>query len=135
VMLILVFVLSSFLDNIQRMIAARWRRCCSRATARRVSRRIVALRMRAGRQRRRRQHDDDDVIAGVPPLQVVDAYVAAVPRLIFFSIVAARQQHATSIVKDAPAHHVDAWRFVIVGTILLSASAPTSTSTCATPTC
>jgi len=62
-------------------------------------------------------------IAGVPPLQVVDAYVAAVPALIFFSIVAARQQHAHQpIVKDAPAGiTIDAWRLVIVGTILLSA--------------
>ena len=62
-------------------------------------------------------------IAGVPPLQVLDAYVAAVPALLFFGVVAARQQHAFQpIVKDAPAGiTVDAWRLVIVGAILLSA--------------
>ncbi|MEP7296548.1 MAG: citrate transporter [Burkholderiales bacterium] len=62
-------------------------------------------------------------IAGVPPQQVLDAYVAAVPALIFFSVIAARQQHAYQpIVRDAPAGiHVDPWRLVIVGAILASA--------------
>jgi hypothetical protein len=62
-------------------------------------------------------------IAGVPPLQVIDAYVAAVPALLFFSVFAARQQHAFQpIVKDAPTGiRVDVWRLVIVAVILLSA--------------
>ena len=62
-------------------------------------------------------------IAGVPPRQVLDAYVAAVPALLFFSVVAARQQHAHQpIVKDAPAGIVvDSWRLVIVAAILLAA--------------
>ncbi|HEV7577315.1 MAG TPA: citrate transporter [Caldimonas sp.] len=43
-------------------------------------------------------------IAGVRPLQVFEAYLAAVPALVFFGIVAARQQHAFQpILKDAPA--------------------------------
>lgn len=62
-------------------------------------------------------------IAGVPPLQVLEAYVAAVPALAFFGVIAARQQHAYQpIAKDAPQGIVlDPWRLVIVGVILLSA--------------
>ena len=42
-------------------------------------------------------------IDGVSPLQVLDAYVAAVVALVFFGIVAARQQHAFApITRDAP---------------------------------
>ncbi len=62
-------------------------------------------------------------IAGVPPVQVLDAYVAAVPALLFFSYFASRQQHAFQpITKDAPAGLViDGWRLVIVAMILLAA--------------
>ena len=62
-------------------------------------------------------------IAGVPPSQVFDAYVAALPALLFFGVFAARQQHAYQpIVRDAAAGiRVDAWRLVIVATILLAA--------------
>ena len=62
-------------------------------------------------------------IAGVAPGQVFEAYAAAVPALLFFGVIAARQQHALQpIVKDAPAGvHVDGSRLVIVGLILLSA--------------
>ena len=62
-------------------------------------------------------------IAGVAPSQVFKAYVAAVPALLFFGVIAARQQHALQpIVKDAPAGvRVDWSRLVIVGLILLSA--------------
>ena len=62
-------------------------------------------------------------IAGVAPGQVFEAYVAAVPALLFFGIIAAKQQHALQpIVKDAPAGvHVEWARLAIVGLILLSA--------------
>ncbi len=62
-------------------------------------------------------------IAGVAPGQVFEAYVAAVPALLFFGVIAAKQQHALQpIVKDAPSGvHVDWSRLVIVGLILLSA--------------
>ena len=62
-------------------------------------------------------------IAGVAPGQVFVAYVAAVPALLFFGIIAAKQQHALQpIVKDAPAGvHVEWARLAIVGLILLSA--------------
>ncbi|MEP7099716.1 MAG: citrate transporter [Burkholderiales bacterium] len=62
-------------------------------------------------------------IHGVPPHQVLDAYIAAVPALAFFGIIAARQQHAYQpIIKDnALGVRMDAWRLVIVAAILLAA--------------
>ncbi len=62
-------------------------------------------------------------IAGVRPSQVVEAYIAAVPALLFFGVVAARQQHAFQpMVKDAPAGlRLDGRRLVIVACILLAA--------------
>ena len=62
-------------------------------------------------------------IAGVAPGQVFDAYIAAVPALLFFGIIAAKQQHALQpIVKDAPVGVQVEWsRLAIVGLILLSA--------------
>jgi Na+/H+ antiporter NhaD/arsenite permease-like protein len=62
-------------------------------------------------------------IAGVPPLQVMDAYLAAVPALLIFGVIAARQQHALQpIVKDAASGTAVEWaRVAIVGVILVSA--------------
>ena len=62
-------------------------------------------------------------IAGGSPLQVLEAYIAAVPALLFFGVVAARQQHAHQpIVKDAPRGiKIDGARLAIVAAILLSA--------------
>jgi Na+/H+ antiporter NhaD/arsenite permease-like protein len=62
-------------------------------------------------------------IAGGSPLQVLEAYVAAVPALLFFGFFAARQQHAYQpIVRDAPQGiKIDVARLVIVAAILLSA--------------
>jgi len=62
-------------------------------------------------------------IAGGSPWQVLDAYVAAVPALLFFGVIAARQQHAYQpILKDAPIGvHVDFVRLAIVAAILLAA--------------
>ncbi|MEO7336267.1 MAG: citrate transporter [Caldimonas sp.] len=64
-------------------------------------------------------------IAGVSPGQVVDAYTAAVPALLFFGVVAARQQQAFQpITKDAPAGvRIDGTRLGIVACILVSAVA------------
>jgi Na+/H+ antiporter NhaD/arsenite permease-like protein len=62
-------------------------------------------------------------IAGVSPVQVLRAYVAAVPALLFFGYFAARQQHALQpIAKDAPQGvSLDKARLAIVVIILLSA--------------
>jgi Na+/H+ antiporter NhaD/arsenite permease-like protein len=62
-------------------------------------------------------------IDGVSPLYVLDAYIAAVPALLVIGYFAARQQHAYSpISKDAPPGIAVDWaRVVIVGVILLAA--------------
>ena len=62
-------------------------------------------------------------IAGVNPLQVFDAYVAAGLALLIFGIPAAFQQHRHSpISKDAPPNvHVDWMRVAIVAAILVTA--------------
>jgi len=126
VMLILVFVLSSFLDNIAAaMIGGTMAVVLFKG---RLHVGYLAAIVGASNAGGAGSVVGDTTttmmwIAGVPPLQVFDAYAAALPALLFFGIVAARQQHAYQpIVKDAPAGiTVDAWRLVIVGTILLSA--------------
>jgi Na+/H+ antiporter NhaD/arsenite permease-like protein len=62
-------------------------------------------------------------IDGVSPIVVLDAYVAAIVALVVSGLVAARQQHAYSpIIKDAKVEHrVDWARVGIVAFILLSA--------------
>jgi Na+/H+ antiporter NhaD/arsenite permease-like protein len=64
-------------------------------------------------------------IAGVSPLQVLDAYTAAMPALIFFGIIAARQQHAYQpIMKDAPKGvKLEPARLCIVAIMLVAAIA------------
>ncbi len=62
-------------------------------------------------------------IDGVAPAQVFEAYLGAVPALLIFGIIAARQQHAYQpITKDAPQGARVHWaRLAIVAIILLSA--------------
>ena len=62
-------------------------------------------------------------IAGVKPAQVFEAYVAAVPALLFFGYFAARQQHALQpITRDAaPGVKVEWPRLAIVAVILVAA--------------
>ena len=126
VMLLLVFVLSSFLDNIAAaMIGGTMATVLFKG---RLHVGYLAAIVAASNAGGAGSVVGDTTttmmwIAGVPPLQVLDAYVAAVPALIFFSVFAARQQHAFQpIVKDAPSGiRVDVWRLVIVAVILLSA--------------
>jgi hypothetical protein len=62
-------------------------------------------------------------IAGVSPLEVLEAYIAAGTALVIFGVIAARQQHALQpIQRDAtPDVHVDYAYLGIVGFILASA--------------
>lgn len=62
-------------------------------------------------------------IAGVPPQEVLEAYVAAGTALLIFGVVAARQQHALQpIQKDAnPDDHVDWARLAVVAGMLIAA--------------
>jgi Na+/H+ antiporter NhaD/arsenite permease-like protein len=126
VMLVLVFVLSSFLDNIAAaMIGGTMATVLFKG---RLHIGYLAAIVAASNAGGAGSVVGDTTttmmwIAGVPPLQVLDAYVAAVPALIFFGIVAARQQHAFQpITKDSPEGiRVDGWRLVIVAAILLAA--------------
>jgi Na+/H+ antiporter NhaD/arsenite permease-like protein len=62
-------------------------------------------------------------IAGVPPVQVLEAYVAALVATAIFGFFAARQQHAMQpIMKDSPSDaRFEGVRLAIVAAILLSA--------------
>ena len=64
-------------------------------------------------------------IDGVSPLQVLEAYVGAVVALVFFGIIAAHQQHAHApITKDAdPSARVDYGRLVVCAFMLVAAVA------------
>jgi Na+/H+ antiporter NhaD/arsenite permease-like protein len=64
-------------------------------------------------------------LGGIPPTQVLHAYVAAVGAFLVFAIPAARQQHRLQpITRDAdPAIHVDWPRLVIVAVMLVCAVA------------
>ena len=125
-MLVLVFVLSSFLDNIAAaMIGGTMATVLFKG---RLHIGFLAAIVAASNAGGSGSVVGDTTttmmwIAGVAPLQVLDAYVAAVPALVFFGIFAARQQHAFEpITKDAPAGiRVDWLRLVIVLTILLAA--------------
>ena len=99
VLLVLVFVLSSFLDNIAAALiggtVARQR--ISGQGAYRLSRRHRrGVERRRIRQRRRRHHHDHDVDRGVSPLSVVEAYVAAIVAMMIFAVPASIQQQRFS---------------------------------------
>jgi Na+/H+ antiporter NhaD/arsenite permease-like protein len=62
-------------------------------------------------------------IAGVPPAEVFEAYIAAFVAIAIFGVIAAKQQHALQpIMKDDPGNaYFEAPRLVIVAIILLTA--------------
>jgi len=123
VMLILVFVLSSFLDNIAAaMIGGTMATVLYKG---RLHVGFLAAIVAASNAGGAGSVVGDTTttmmwIAGVPPAMVLDAYVAAVPALLFFGVIAARQQHAFQpITRDAPAGIRVEWsRLVIVAIIL-----------------
>jgi Na+/H+ antiporter NhaD/arsenite permease-like protein len=126
VMLILVFVISSFLDNIAAaMIGGTM---ASVMYQKKVHIGFLAAIVAASNAGGAGSVVGDTTttmlwIAGVSPMQVLNAYIAAVPALIFFGIIAARQQHAYQpIMKDAKVGaKVEYARLGIVAIILLSA--------------
>ncbi len=126
VLLILVFVLSSFLDNIAAAMIGGT--VAAAVFNKRVHIGYLAAIVAASNAGGAGSVVGDTTttmiwIAGGSPLQVLDAYIAAVPALLFFSFFAARQQHAYQpIVRDAPRGiKVDGARLVIVAAILISA--------------
>lgn len=128
VMLILVFVISSFLDNIAAaMIGGTM---AAVLYQKRVHIGFLAAIVAASNAGGAGSVVGDTTttmlwIAGVNPMQVLDAYIAAIPALVFFGIIAARQQHAYQpIMKDAKAGaRVEFARLGIVAIILASAVA------------
>ena len=126
VMLLLVFVLSSFLDNIAAaMIGGTMATVLYKG---RLHVGFLAAIVAASNAGGAGSVVGDTTttmmwIAGVPPQMVFDAYVAAVPAMLFFGVIAARQQHAFQpITRDAPAGiHVKWARLAIVAVILLFA--------------
>jgi Na+/H+ antiporter NhaD/arsenite permease-like protein len=125
-MLIIVFVLSSFLDNIAAamiggtMAAGLYRK--------RVHIGFLAAIVAASNAGGAGSVVGDTTttmmwIAGVPARQVFDAYAGAVVALAIFGVIAARQQHAFQpIMKDAPTGaRLDGSRLAIVAIILLAA--------------
>jgi Na+/H+ antiporter NhaD/arsenite permease-like protein len=123
VLLILVFVLSSFLDNIAAALIGG-------TVASAVFRKKVHIGYLAGIVAASNAGGSGSVVgdttttmlwlAGASPLSVLDAYVAAVVALVIVGVVASRQQQAYSpIIKDAKVmHRVDWARVGIVFWIL-----------------
>ena len=126
VMLILVFVLSSFLDNIAAaMIGGTMAATLFRG---RLHVGFLAAIVAASNAGGCGSVVGDTTttmmwIAGVKPGQVFEGYIAGVPALLLFSVIAARQQHALQpITKDAAAGVRIEWtRVGIVALILASA--------------
>ena len=128
VLLVMVFVLSSFLDNIAAALIGG-------AMAGVVFRKRVHIGYLAAIVAASNAGGAGSVVGdttttmmwidGVSPLAVLDAYVAASVALVVTGLVAARQQHAYApIVKDAPAGIAVDWpRVGIVAFILLAAIA------------
>jgi Na+/H+ antiporter NhaD/arsenite permease-like protein len=126
VLLILIFVLSSFLDNIAAAMIGGT--VAAAVFSKRVHVGYLAAIVAASNAGGAGSVVGDTTttmiwIAGGSPFQVLDAYIAAIPALMFFGVIAARQQHAYQpIVRDAPAGiRVDGARLAIVAIILLSA--------------
>ena len=126
VLLVLVFVLSSFLDNIAAALIGG-------TVASAVFRKKVHVGYLAGIVAASNAGGSGSVvgdttttmlwIAGASPLAVLHAYVAAVIALVIVGVIAAKQQHAYSpIIKDAQVdHQVDWMRVAIVFWILVVA--------------
>ena len=126
VLLLMVFVLSSFLDNIAAAVIGG--AMASTVFRGRVHIGYLAAIVAASNAGGSGSVVGDTTttmmwIAGVSPLSVLHAYVAAVPAMIFFGVIAARQQHRHApITANAPAGvRVDWPRLGVVAFILLSA--------------
>ncbi len=126
VLLVMVFALSSFLDNIAAALIGGT--VAASVFARRVHIGYLAAIVAASNAGGSGSVVGDTTttmmwIDGVAPLDVVHAYVAAVVALLVSGLVAARQQHAWQpIQRDAPAGvTVDWMRVAIVGLILATA--------------
>jgi Na+/H+ antiporter NhaD/arsenite permease-like protein len=126
VLLLIIFVLSSFLDNIAAAMIGG-------AMAHVLYRGKVHIGYLAGIVAASNAGGAGSVvgdttttmmwIAGVPPIQVFEAYIGAIVAVLFFGVIAARQQQAYQpIMKDNPkAYTLDYGRLAVVAIVLLSA--------------
>jgi Na+/H+ antiporter NhaD/arsenite permease-like protein len=126
VLLAMVFVLSSFLDNIAAAMIGG-------TVARHVFRRRLDIGFLAAIVASSNAGGSGSVVGdttttmmwidGVPALGVVHAYIAAVPTLLFIAVLAAHQQQSYQpIQRDEAGHHVIGWRsLVAVASILTGA--------------
>jgi Na+/H+ antiporter NhaD/arsenite permease-like protein len=126
VLLVLVFVMSSFLDNIAAAMIGGG--IASTVFGRRVHIGYLAAIVAASNAGGAGSVVGDTTttmiwIAGGHPVQVLDAYVAGVPALLFFGVIAARQQHAYQPIRadPAPGVRIDWPRLGIVALMLVSA--------------
>lgn len=125
-MLVMVFVLSSFLDNIAAALIGG-------AMAHQLFKARVHIGYLAAIVACSNAGGSGSVVGdttttmmwidGISPLTVIDAYVAAISALVVCAYFASKQQHAYSpIIKTSHAHtHVDWGRIFIVGTMLVFA--------------
>ncbi len=126
VLLVMVFVISAFLDNIAAALIGGT--IAAGVFQRRVHIGYLAAIVAASNAGGSGSVVGDTTttmmwIDGVSPLDVVHAYAAAVPALLIFGVIAAKQQHAFHpIQKDASAGtQIDWTRLGIVGWILVAA--------------
>jgi Na+/H+ antiporter NhaD/arsenite permease-like protein len=125
-LLVIVFVLSAFLDNIAAALIGA-------AIAKTVFRGNVHVGYLAAIVGASNGGGSGSVVgdttttmmwlAGVNPIDVLPAYVAAVPALLIFGIIAARQQHALQpILKDTVGEHQVQWSRVFIVLFILAAA-------------
>lgn len=126
VLLVMVFVLSSFLDNIAAALIGGT--VAASVFRRRVHIGYLAAIVAASNAGGAGSVVGDTTttmmwIKGVAPLDVIHAYVAAVPALLLFGIIAARQQQAHQPIHrdNSAGQKIDWMRIVIVLWILLAA--------------
>ena len=66
-------------------------------------------------------------IEGVPALDVLRAYAAAIPAFLFFAVVASRQQHAHHPIQSQPVgDHKVVWRRIVVVVLILAGAITTN---------
>ncbi len=131
VLLVMVFVLSSFLDNIAAALIGGT--VAAGVFHRRVHIGYLAAIVAASNAGGSGSVVGDTTttmmwIDGVAPLDVIHAYTAAVPALLIFGVIAAKQQHAYApIQKDATLHNdgVD-WAYVLIVLAILAGAMTTN---------
>jgi Na+/H+ antiporter NhaD/arsenite permease-like protein len=66
-------------------------------------------------------------IQGVPAVDVLHAYVAAVPAFLFFAVIASRQQHAHHPIQDQPVgEHRVGWTSIVAVVLILAGAITTN---------